>query len=119
MVYHLLYRLAHVKTTGRVIFLYVTFRISCGQELYDAYCGDYDRLHQNGEKGASLSYFNSVWREERPLLKVTSRGVFMACDVCTDINEGLHGTPGIQATRNSEERARLKKRQEEHHRVRH
>lgn len=31
----------------------------------------------------TASYFNDVWRTERPLIKVTSRGIFMACDICT------------------------------------
>ena len=69
------------------------------------------------EHRVSEMYFNQVWAEVHPNVKLKSGGDFMKCDVCTRINETLHGTRGVQATRDTQLRAKVEQEAAEHRKV--
>lgn len=66
----------------------------------------------------SRSYFNRIWKKARPLIKVTRSGDFMKCSECTELNEKLHGAPGVQPLQDRDQREILLARQRAHHEVR-
>ena len=46
---------------------------------------------------ARSDYFNKVWAEHFPKLKIKMRGDFMLCETCTRLKGLLHGEPGQRA----------------------
>ena len=68
-------------------------------------------------RAISRSYFNKTWRKARPLVKLSRFGDFMKCSDCTEMNEKLHGAPGVRPIQDTQQRAEVERRAAIHHDV--
>ncbi|CAB1104041.1 unnamed protein product [Ectocarpus sp. CCAP 1310/34] len=87
------------------------------QEMYARFAEHTRHVHGEVDSGFSRPYFNQIWREERPLIKLARFGDFMKCSDCTEINEKLHGAPGIRPIQDTRQRAEIVRHQKEHHHI--
>lgn len=73
------------------------------KELYNYYQEDTRQIHGDDpsaltEALASSDYFNKVWKERFPSLKMKTRGDFMVCGICTQLKDTLHGQAGVRSS---------------------
>ena len=92
------------------------------QELYKEFKKEERRLFAKDPSGlndalCSSDYFNKVWKQHYPRLKLKPCGDFMLCQTCTLLKEKLHGQAGSRGTQNQAERERCTREYEAHVKV--
>lgn len=69
------------------------------------------------EATATSDYFNKVWAQRFPHLRIKARGDFMLCDTCTRLKGLLHGEPGQRAVQDGDAARRYKLEYDAHVKV--
>lgn len=83
--------------------------------MHRVYGGDASAL---SEVLASSRYFNKVWPDAFPTLRLKVRGDFMACGKCVTLNELQNGGPGQRAVQDKNALEAIKAEYDSHVKVR-
>ncbi|CAN0323715.1 unnamed protein product [Pylaiella littoralis] len=89
------------------------------KELYEYYVEDMRVLHRDdpsalNEALAGSDYFNKVWKERFPKLKIKTRGDFMVCGTCTRLKDVLHGQAGVRGAQGDDRVVGVKEKYKAH-----